>query len=368
MSAFFPHQTPQRPQMDKESIQRVRKEIRRQQVVTFILFVIFLFQVISLPGAIMMQSALSIGTVIFGIVLCGIAMMFNRMGKVGIVSILLILVVDLGCGLMLLTPGMSMSSMGSTTSSGSMSSMGSMSSSGSKSSMGGMSSMGSMSSSGSMSSVSLDVSEFPTFDLLVISELIAVSLLPAASIFPVAISNILFIIGMVVFLPHSAALDQLLKSSMAYNALSQPIALQLVVAAIAYMWVRSALRAAVRADRAEEIAALQQSKAELQQREVEQKRLMETGINELLQGLVQGVNGRETLINLKQDHMLWKVGNAVNLILTRLRRTRLVEQENKQLRDQVVQMREKLLEVQFMGAQEPQSPSKQKRNYSLPGF
>ena len=128
MSAFSLKQTSQRPQIDKESIQRVRKEIRRQQVVTFILFVIFLFQVISLPGAIMMQSELSIGTVIFGILLCGIAMMFNRMGKVGIVSILLILVVDLGCGLMLLTPGMNMSSMGSMSSSGSMSSMGSMSS------------------------------------------------------------------------------------------------------------------------------------------------------------------------------------------------------------------------------------------------
>ena len=324
----------------------MRKEIRRQQVVTFILFIIFLFQLISLPGAIMMQNALSIGTVIFGIALCGVAMMFNRMGKVGVVSILLILVVDLGCGLMLLTPGMNMSSMGSMSSSGS------------------MSSMGSMAPSGSMASVSLDVSELPTFDLLVVSELIAASLLPTISIFPVAISNVLFILGMVAFMPHTAALNLLLKSPMAYDALAQPISLQLVVAAITYMWVRSALRAAVRADRAEEIAALQQSKAELQQREIEQKHLMETGINELLNGLVQGVNGRETLINLKQDHMLWKVGNAVNLILTRLRRTRMVDQENNQLRAQIVQMREKLLEVQVMGVQETQDLSKKKKNYS----
>ncbi len=350
MSAFSPKQTLQRPPIDKESIQRVRKEVRRQQVVTFILFVIFLFQLISLPGAIMMQSALSIGTVIFGIALCGIAMVFNNMGKVGIVSILLILVVDLGCGLMLLTPGMNMSSMGGTSSSGS------------------MSSMESMSSSGNMSSVSLDVSELPTFDLLVISELIAASLLPTVSIFPVAISNILFIIGMVAFMPHTAALNLLLKSPMAYNALSQPISLQLVIAAITFMWVRSALRAAVRADRAEEIAALQQSKAELQQREVEQKRLMEMGINELLQGLVQGVNGKETTINLKQDHMLWQVGNAINLILTRLRRTRVIDQENERLRAQIVQIREKLLEVQFKEVQETQDPPKQKKKHSSPGF
>jgi hypothetical protein len=357
VSAFSLKQTLQRPQIDKESIQRVRKEVRRQQVVTFILFVIFLFQLISLPGAIIMQSTLSIGTVIFGIALCGIAMMFNRMGKVGVVSILLILVVDLGCGLMLLTPGMGMGGMSGGSSMGGMSSMGSM-----HSSMGGMSSMG------SSSTVSLDVSELPTFDLLVISELIAVSLLPAASIFPVAISNILFIVGMVVFMPHSAALDQLLKSSMAYDAISQPISLQIVVAAIAYMWVRSALRAAVRADRAEEIAALQRSKAELQQREVEQKHMMETGINELLQGLSLGVNGKETSINLRQDHMLWKVGNAVNLMLTRLRRTRQIDQENNRLRAQVVQLRERLLEVQVMGVQEASDPTKQKKKHSSPGF
>lgn len=218
------------------------------------------------------------------------------------------------------------------------------------------------------STVSLDVSEFPTFDLLVISELIAVSLLPAASIFPVAISNILFIIGMIVFLPHSAALDQLLKSSMAYNAVSQPISLQIVVAAIAYMWVRSALRAAVRADRAEEIAALQQAKTELQQREVEQKHLMDMGINELLQGLTLGVNGQDTSINLRQDHMLWKVGNAVNLLLIRLRRTRLVDQENNRLRAQIIQLREKLLEVQVMGMQETQDTSRHKKKYSPPNF
>ena len=148
---------------------------------------------------------------------------------------------------------------------------------------------------------------------------------------------------------------------MAYNALAQPISLQIVVAAIAFMWVSSALRAAVRADRAEEIAALEQSKALLQQREVEQKRLIETGVNELLQGLTRGVNGQETSISLKQDHVLWKVGNAVNLLLTRLRRIRQIEQENKQLRFQVTQMRESLLEAKVNNVLE-------RNKTSLPGF
>ena len=351
------------PPVSKESIQRIRAEMRHQRVVSFILFIIFMFQIISLPGAIMMQNGLSIGTVLFGLALCGVAMIFNQRGNVGIVSLLLILVVDLGCGLMLLTPGMTMSSMGGMPSSSSMHSSGAMPATGA------MPSMGGMSSSEDMSTAKLDVSELPTFDLLVISELIAVSLLPAASIFAVAGSNVIFIIGMVIFMPHTAELDMLLKSSMAYNALSQPICLQLVVAAIAYMWVSSALRAAARADRAEEIAALQESKALLQEREVEQKRQIEKGVNELLQGLSQGINGRETTINLKQDHVLWKVGNAVSLLLTRVRRTRQLQQENSELRAQLMQMRESLLITRFMNTHQKQSPSaEQKQDYSSPDF
>ena len=308
----------------EESIQRVRNEIRRQQVVTFILFVIFVYQIISLPGAIMMKSTLSIAAVILGILLCGIAMMFNRWGQVGIVSILLICVVDLGCGLMLLD-----------------------------------------------SPMGLDTSSIPVFDLLVVSELIAASLLPTASIFPVAISNILFIIGMITFMRPSPELTMALHSNMSYDIIMQPISLQIVVAAITYMWVRSALRAAARADRAEEVAELQQAKANLQQRELEQKRMLDAGIHELLQALVQASNGRMSRINLSQDHVLWKVGNSINLLLTRLHRTQQIEQENQQLRVQLLQLRERVYRAELMGRQqETPPPQKSKHNptSSFPGF
>jgi len=300
----------------QESIQRVRNEIRRQQVVTFILFVIFLFQIASLPGAIMMKSSLNIAAVILGILLCGIAMMFNRWGQVTIVSILLICVVDLGCGLMLLD-----------------------------------------------SPMGLDVSSLPVFDLLVVSELIAASLLPTISIFPVAASNILFIAGMMIFMPHSPDFTMMLHSNMAYDMVMQPISLQIVVAAITYMWVRSALRAAARADRAEEIAELQQVKATLQQSEIEQKRLLDAGIQELLRALVQSSNGKILRISLSQDHVLWKVGNSINLLLARLHRTQQIEQENQQLRFQLLQLRERVYRAELMSKQqEPPPPQKPKHN------
>ncbi len=308
---------------DKLSIRRVREEVRRQNVVTFILLVIFLFQLINLPGAIIRKSPLDIGTVMFGIALCGIAMMFNRMGKVNIVSFLLICIVDLGCGLMLL-----------------------------------------------MSPMGLDVSELPIFDLLVVSELIAVSLMPAISIFPVAISNIVFIIAMLVLMPHTPELAMVLKSDMAYDAIAQPISLQIVVAAIAYIWVSAALRAAARADRAEEIAELQRNQAQLQQREIEQKRQLDMGIDELLHVLVRVSNGQTSLVSLSQENVLWRVGNSVNLLLTRLRRAQQVEQENQRLRAQNYQLMEKLHAAKGPGQEENNNSSQQNqpRHNSWPGI
>lgn len=222
----------------------VREETRRKQVVSAILLVIVVLQLVDLPGAIIMHSFMAIGTVLLGLGLCGVAMVFNQLGRVTAVSLLLILVVDLGCGLMLLT-----------------------------------------------SPMGLDVGDLPVFDVLLVSELIAVSLLPAVSVFPVALSNIVFIIAMIALQPRTPALNMLLTSNMAYNAVMQPISLQIVVAVVSYVWVRNALRAIARADRAEEIAQLQRREAELLRREALHARQLQLGSEHLLQVLVRAANG-----------------------------------------------------------------------------
>lgn len=170
----------------------VREEARRKQVVSAILLVIVFLQLVDFPGAIMMHSFMAIGTVLLGLVLCGVAMLFNQFGRVGVVSILLILVVDLGCGLMLLT-----------------------------------------------SPMGLDASDLPVFDVLIVSELIAVSLLPAVSVFPVALSNILFILAVLALMPRTPALNMMLASDMAYNTIIQPVSLQIVVAVVSLVHLGS---------------------------------------------------------------------------------------------------------------------------------
>ena len=302
------------PTIIRRNSQRLlREQVHGKKVVNAILLVIALSQLIALPGALLMKSAASIGTVFLGLVLCAIALLFNQMGKVTVVSILLIAVVDLGCGLMLLTTPMG-----------------------------------------------LDVSDLPTFDLLVVSELIAVSLLTPVSVFPVALSNIVFIAADLLFQPRTPELQMTLSSSMGFNAIAQPISLQIVVAVVSYIWVHSALRAMARADRAEEVAELQQREAEAQRREVERQRHLDAGVQHLSQVLIQAANGDRTArAQMSQDNMLWRVGNSLNLLLTRLMRIGQVEQENKRLRAELARVNESrhMERMRVQGYTSPQAGS-----------
>ncbi len=254
---------------------------RRKQIVSAVLLVIVIFQLAELPGALIMHTAMDIGTVVLGLSLCAVATLFNQFGKVTIVTVLLIAVIDLGCGLMLLT-----------------------------------------------SPMGLDVSDLPVFDVLLVSELIAVSLLPAFSVFPVALGNMLFTIAVLMLAPRTMELNMVLTSNMAYNTILQPLGLQIIVAVVSYIWVRSALRALARADRAEEISRLQRREAELLMREVEFNQGFTQGSEHLLQVLVRAANGDLVVRSaLNKDHPLWRIGNALNVLLTRVGRLANTEQE-----------------------------------------
>ncbi len=282
------------PEKARNMYSALREQVHRKKVVNLILLVIALLQLIDLPGALLMKSPAAIWTVILGLFLCAVALLFNQIGKVTVVSILLIAVVDLGCGLMLLTTPMG-----------------------------------------------LGVSDLPTFDVLIVSELIAVSLLPPISVFPVALSNIAFIIADLVFQPKTGELHMVLTSSMGFNAVAQPISLQIVVATVSFIWVRSALVALARADRAEEIAEMKQREADFQRLEAERQHHLDAGVQHLSQILVQAANGDRTVrAQMNQDNMLWRIGNSLNLLLTRVMRTGQLEQENKRLRAEVTTLME----------------------------
>lgn len=161
----------------------------------------------------------------------------------------------------------------------------------------------------------LDELSLPVFDMLVVPELMAVTLLPSISIFPVAIINSIIILGLATVQPHTAELGAVLTTPDGRAVLTRAIALQFIVAIVAYLWVRSAVLAIKRADQAEVIAALER-------REAERTRELEEGARQLLDVLVRLANGDFTSrVPLLANALLWRVGTAINTLIGRLERT-----------------------------------------------
>jgi diguanylate cyclase (GGDEF)-like protein len=106
----------------------------------------------------------------------------------------------------------------------------------------------------------LNVSALPLLCFLVIPTLLAVSLLPSWSVFPVALSNLCIIYSSILFLPKVPELQALLSSS-PQTVFGIPTMLQCIVSAISFLWVRGALQAVKEADRADELDHLYQELA-----------------------------------------------------------------------------------------------------------
>ncbi len=101
--------------------------------------------------------------------------------------------------------------------------------------------------------------------------------------------------------------------------LIRPVAVQLLVAFVCWLWVHSASQAIKRADRAEMVAKLEHELSE-------QKRELEVGIQQILQTHVEIANGNlKARAPLNQDNALWQIARALNNLLVRLQRANQAE-------------------------------------------
>jgi hypothetical protein len=172
----------------------------------------------------------------------------------------------------------------------------------------------------------LALDALPAYDLLAIAVIVAASVLPRWSAFVVAAVNVGLICLDFWLQPYAANLQQELQSypsllSGALALLARPVALQIVLATVAYLWVRGMQAALARADRAEELAALEHAIAE-------QRRQLESGVQEILEVLVRVANGQPgARIPVSREQLLWQIASALNNLLNRLQRASLAEQE-----------------------------------------
>lgn len=161
----------------------------------------------------------------------------------------------------------------------------------------------------------LDFLYLPLFDLLAISEVIAASLLAPAGVLVVALAVIGFTIADFLLQPHVSSMNVLFQSSDGLLSLiARPVAFQLIVGVVGFLWARNTVESIRRADRAEELA-------ELERRELDRTHELEEGVRQLLAIHVHLANGD---FNVRapaiRNSLLWQIGSSLNNLVARLGR------------------------------------------------
>jgi hypothetical protein len=166
----------------------------------------------------------------------------------------------------------------------------------------------------------LTVDALPGFDLLLIALVVAAFVLPRSAVLWVGAVNIAIIGAIYALTPHGSDLQGIIAYydgdiGGALALLSRPIALQIIIGVVAYLARRGIDSEIRRADRAEEIAALEHTLAD-------QKRQLDIGIQQILQTHVRAANGDYTArAPLGQDNVLWQIASSLNNLLSRLQRS-----------------------------------------------
>ncbi len=176
----------------------------------------------------------------------------------------------------------------------------------------------------------LNTGALPVFGLLVLPLMCAVSFLPPWWIFVVAAGNCLFTLSVLTFLPSSGELHEILK--VAFPGIVTPILLsQGIVSIVAYLWVRGAQRAILRADRAEEIARLEALEIKRQEEQLAMSKQIEEGIQQIITTMSAVVARKDFSIRvpLNQENILWRASRSINNLLSRLQGLKQSQEELK---------------------------------------
>jgi len=168
----------------------------------------------------------------------------------------------------------------------------------------------------------LNMMILPLFGLLILPLLCAVSFLPEWWVFVVALGNCIFTPLSLLLLPKTAELEAILF--IGFMTIVTPIILsQMIVSIVAYLWVHSTTQALRRADRAEEIARLEHDLALQAEAAAQQKELLETSIQKIIETHTHVANGDfSARVPLTRDNILWQISGSLNNLLSRLQRLR----------------------------------------------
>src|SRR5437660_2411411 len=204
-----------------------------------------------------------------------------------------------------------------------------------------------------LTTLPFDETSIQLYDLYLIIDLLAVSLLRPQTIFALAFCNSLFIYFDLMYQQHTQVLANDLVTQF-IPVLVRPIGLQIIIAGVAYLWVRSSTRAMTRADRAEMIAALEHTIAEERAYSEQARTQLEESIQQLVKAHIEAVNGQivAKIPYPPEAKILWPLIGVINSLWVRLQHTHQMEHELRQLKQAITAYAEILHQV----AHAPQQP------------
>lgn len=167
----------------------------------------------------------------------------------------------------------------------------------------------------------LDPSFLTIFGSLAVATILAGSLLPPiASLIAGGINSVVIAL-IVLFHDHTPAFAALIEQRVFTVILFQPISIQVVIAVVTYVIMRTLVANIRRADRAEEISALQKELMERERVRSREKQQLEEGIQQIAQTHVQLANGRlDARVAIHEGNVLWSVAVPLNNFLNRAQR------------------------------------------------
>ena len=164
----------------------------------------------------------------------------------------------------------------------------------------------------------LTMSNIYMLDFTIIPDLLVLAFFSANSLVLIVGLNFIQVLVVLAYGPHDAAIGHLLHTA-PLETFFHIYILQLITAIVLYLWARSTENALIRADRAEEIIAFERRERIQQDLELEQKRQLDAGIQEILQTHIAVANGDLSVrAPLHQDHALWQVAASLNNLIARL--------------------------------------------------
>jgi len=187
------------------------------------------------------------------------------------------------------------------------------------------------------------------FDVMAVAVLIVVAFFPPRSVFIIAPINTVFLLLWIFFGPHDQQVAEALHQD-AYGLLFPPMALEIYIAVMAFLWVSSAVKAIANLDRTEEIVALERREIARQEEQLALKQQLEAGVEQLLQTHVRAANGDfSARVPLNKDNVLWKVAYSLNNLLSRLERYNQLQAETRRTQEALHALAEQIRQAKETG-------------------